>query len=283
MPTDDGDVLWFSFLFNRSSDTAPDIHFYFVGNGGLNSGMGVFLNTSNQIAARINAQTGGHMVFSLGENHFVVGRITFSNDQDEVRFWLDPELDQVPLDTASNSGASSAAVNPASWNNVYLRHVGLAAHKIDEIRLETDFFSVAPSVAARELPGDYNGNGVVDAADFIVWRKNVGAATLNNRDPNGMGVVGPADYDFWRSHFGQTAGSGGGGLGGGDAFATTSAVPEPNAIWLVAIGAVAAFSSSGGRRLSRSNFAICAEVSRLCDLPRTCSRPGCEVSGRMIR
>ena len=56
------------------------------------------------------------------------------------------------------------------------------------------------------LPGDYNQNGVVDAADYAVWRDNDGSGTsLPNDDTLG---VGPDDYVRWRSHFGQTAGSG---------------------------------------------------------------------------
>ena len=43
------------------------------------------------------------------------------------------------------------------------------------------------------LPGDFNGDGIVDAADYVIWRKNDGSQ------------VG---YDMWRSHFGQTASAG---------------------------------------------------------------------------
>ena len=42
------------------------------------------------------------------------------------------------------------------------------------------------------LAGDYNDNGVVDAADYVVWRKTDGT---------------PAGYNLWRTHFGQTGGS----------------------------------------------------------------------------
>jgi T5SS/PEP-CTERM-associated repeat protein len=82
------------------------------------------------------------------------------------------------------------------------------------------------------LPGDYNGNGAVDAADYVVWRKNVGAATLNNRDPNGMGAVGQADYDFWRMHFGQSAGS---GAAAGATGSASAAAPEPTSLVLLAL------------------------------------------------
>jgi hypothetical protein len=30
------------------------------------------------------------------------------------------------------------------------------------------------------LAGDYNGNGVVDAADYVVWRENVGASIFGS-------------------------------------------------------------------------------------------------------
>lgn len=42
-------------------------------------------------------------------------------------------------------------------------------------------------------PGDYNRDGTVDAADYVVWRKNEGTQ---------------AGYDTWRSHFGETDASG---------------------------------------------------------------------------
>lgn len=46
------------------------------------------------------------------------------------------------------------------------------------------------------MPGDFNGNGTVDAADYVVWRK--GPATMYTQ----------TDYDVWRAQFGQTAHSG---------------------------------------------------------------------------
>ena len=47
-------------------------------------------------------------------------------------------------------------------------------------------------------PGDYNKNGVVDAADYVLWRKGDLAA-----DSNGDTVVDQTDYDFWRANFGN--------------------------------------------------------------------------------
>ena len=54
------------------------------------------------------------------------------------------------------------------------------------------------------LPGDYNGDGVVDSADYIVWRKNVGDTTSLVADGNGDHIVDDADYDIWRQNLGKT-------------------------------------------------------------------------------
>jgi hypothetical protein len=154
---DASDVLWFSYLFNRSSVATSDLRVNILGDGGLFNDMGVFISSNNtHIAARIsvnsNVQTGGAMLFSHDEDHFVVGRITFSDTMDdEVRFWLDPELNAIPLDSAPNSGAVTAAANPSSWHNFYMRQSQFRGlDMIDEIRIGTDFFSVVGAVAIPE-------------------------------------------------------------------------------------------------------------------------------------
>jgi hypothetical protein len=106
------------------------------------------------------------------------------------------------------------------------------------------------------LSGDYNADGIVDTADYIVWRKggskytstdytswrnNFGAFTSPaNGDFNHDGAVNsadyvvwrksspsgytPADYNAWRAHFGQSAGG---------ASVAAAPVPEPSAGILV--------------------------------------------------
>jgi autotransporter-associated beta strand protein len=69
--------------------------------------------------------------------------------------------------------------------------------------------------AAVLVQGDYNGNGIVDAADYVLWRN--GGPLLNDPTPG----VQAADYDFWRSRFGATTAA---GSGSNDVL---SAVPEP--------------------------------------------------------
>jgi hypothetical protein len=79
------------------------------------------------------------------------------------------------------------------------------------------------------LPGDYNGDGVVDAGDYVVWRKNsglTGGASYANGDGNRDGNVTQTDYTIWRSHFGQTA------SGAGSSAGLASTVPEPSSLAL---------------------------------------------------
>jgi hypothetical protein len=87
---------------------------------------------------------------------------------------------------------------------------------------------------ARPAPvaGDYNSNGIVDAADYTVWRDQLGQnTTLPNSDPSDSdGDVTEAEYNFWKSRFGSTSGSGSGAVQGG------STVPEPSSLALLAAG-----------------------------------------------
>jgi hypothetical protein len=78
------------------------------------------------------------------------------------------------------------------------------------------------------LIGDYNLNGTVDAADYVVWRNTLNQMVTpsSGADGNGNGTIDSGDYDLWRSHFGQTAGS-------GAALNVIAAVPEPATLALL--------------------------------------------------
>jgi autotransporter-associated beta strand protein len=93
------------------------------------------------------------------------------------------------------------------------------------------------------VPGDYNQNGTVDAADYVVWRNNLGAGSLPNEGGISPGNVDSEDYNFWRSRFGATSGAGA-GLG-------SSNVPEPSSILLIGLALI----SLAGIRIRRSNVA----------------------------
>ena len=69
------------------------------------------------------------------------------------------------------------------------------------------------------LTGDFDRNGVVDSADYVLWRQTLGTAD-SRADANFNGVVDAADYQLWRANFGSTSTSNGASLD----FAQ---VPEP--------------------------------------------------------
>ena len=89
------------------------------------------------------------------------------------------------------------------------------------------------------LPADYNGNGKVDAADYVLWRK--GGPLKNEADT--PGTVNAADYTAWRARFGNPSGAGSGsGL--------SAAVPEPSTIALAFLGMLLCGAKSTKRQLA---------------------------------
>lgn len=58
------------------------------------------------------------------------------------------------------------------------------------------------------LPGDYSGNGVIDAADYVVWRDGLGQTGVGLRaDGNGDQVVDDGDYNIWKANYGMDVGA----------------------------------------------------------------------------
>ncbi len=83
---------------------------------------------------------------------------------------------------------------------------------------------------------DFNGDGKVDGADFIIWQRNSGANGGHaTGDANNDGAVNAADLAIWKSHF-----------GGAFAAAAAGAVPEP-ASWLLTLAGCAALAASRRR------------------------------------
>jgi probable HAF family extracellular repeat protein len=79
------------------------------------------------------------------------------------------------------------------------------------------FAAVIPIVP--DLLGDFNFDGTVNAADYVVWRKGVGIAPTQE------------NYNLWRSNFGRTSGSG--------LAASENPVPEPASLALLTLAAPA--------------------------------------------
>ncbi|MEX2306676.1 MAG: peptidylprolyl isomerase [Pirellulales bacterium] len=91
---------------------------------------------------------------------------------------------------------------------------------------------------------DFNRNGVVDAADYVLWRKtrNTTVTPFSGADGTGDGIVNEADLAIWRSNFGNLQGTTGGGGG-----LAVGGVPEPSGSFLALIAGLAV---AGNRRLA---------------------------------
>jgi hypothetical protein len=105
---------------------------------------------------------------------------------------------------------------------------------IDNVRF-CDTLECTPSAG---LAGDYNENGMVDAADYVVWRENLNGTSLPNETVS-IGTVDQADYDEWRAHFGASS---------APAAAGGAGVPEPASLLLVLVAAAALVPMRGARR-----------------------------------
>jgi hypothetical protein len=96
----------------------------------------------------------------------------------------------------------------------------------------SSFIGVTPS------PGDYNSDGIVDAADYVVWRNTLGELGPDlPADGNGNLEIDTGDYDVWRANFRQTS------------VRSPSAsfnLPEPQTVAML-VGAISALFGRGHR------------------------------------
>jgi hypothetical protein len=114
-------------------------------------------------------------------------------------------------------------------------------------------FFVDNVVAGVAVEGDYNSNGVVDAADYTVWRdhlpdpnspdppsQNFGLSPAEG-DGNGDGFVTLEDFEYWKSRFLAS------GVGAGEVVAAL--VPEPGSALLLTVAGVGCLVSARFRQV----------------------------------
>jgi Tol biopolymer transport system component len=157
-------------------------------------------------------------------------RATYSPDSSQIIYLADQETDEVfELFAASSdgggvhkiSGSMVAGGDVLDWQ--FAPDGRSLIYRADQ---EVDGLFQLYSVSLSDpLPGDFNSDGIVDAADYTVWRDGLGTD------------YEPSDYDKWKSNFGRRSGVG--GSAPGSAGGTVAAVPEPASVFgLIAIVAL---------------------------------------------
>jgi hypothetical protein len=124
---------------------------------------------------------------------------------------------------------SSNPATPSSWtlsnNNNSSTPQPVLADVVDHPGGDVGSPGFVPGLTVS-LDGDFNGNGVVDTADYVLWRKNDGTVT---------------GYNTWRTNFGRTGAAASG--------VEVESVPEPTS---GVMGMITAFVFVGQwRRRSR--------------------------------
>ncbi|WP_428304152.1 matrixin family metalloprotease [Lacipirellula sp.] len=127
------------------------------------------------------------------------------------------------LGTANNTAAgfaeSLASISLPAAGQYYVRVAGSTAN----VQLYQLQLSVASAIATQ--PGDFDGDGVVDGDDFLVWQRAFGTSgTGLAADGNNDGQVDALDLAIFKQHFGESL---------GNVIALTAAVPEPAAATLL--------------------------------------------------
>lgn len=196
---------------------------------------GVVLEVRARAGSTSTAEGSASFFFSDG----VHGAVTFELDTDSVnleglgggasqaeytsvghpgflpRAWHDYRLVIAPLASAGGSLIAQLFLDGNFAQAILTQQ--LTASSLDELRfgdlvgtnngiLEIDYLRFAP-LPALAIAGDYNDDGLVDAADYTVWRDNLGTghSLPNDATPESVTL---ADYDVWKDHFGLTSGSG---------------------------------------------------------------------------
>jgi hypothetical protein len=179
----------------------------------------------------------------FGDAHVSTNSITVPADN----AWHSITFPATAADFTSTSVSNNIAAALAGVSHFRILH----NPQIDFVgaTVSGDFYvdNIRALAAAEPLTGDYNRNGTVDAADYVVWRKMLNQTVTPGSGADGTGPAGEPDglvnnldYDFWRSQFGSTTSPG--------SVAGAVAAPEP-AAWALVLGFIPILL--GGRRSMR--------------------------------
>ena len=140
----------------------------------------------------------------------------FRWERNSTQFVIDSTLTDVPLEFRLALREQEAEIDAF----VLSSNLNLSDEELDAL-----FDTVAT------LPGDYNLDGLVDAADFTLFRDTLGSTQPGSpADHDGNGVVDIDDFAGFTNNFGAGGASAVGSLNTG--LLNTAAIPEPSTAWM---------------------------------------------------
>jgi hypothetical protein len=169
-------------------------------------------------AWHIGVDANDQIVFSMGDQTFDTGV------QFEVGAWHDIGFSYNGSGAGDSwvyayiDGTRRGAFLPGAMGNQEVLHLGAGASGGNQFRglydhvefwdyaVEDAVFAELSDVAPSGLPGDYTGDGSVDAADYVFWRYHEGESVPRGTgaDGTGDGVVDATDRSLWVTNFGRT-------------------------------------------------------------------------------
>jgi hypothetical protein len=147
-----------------------------------------------------------------------------------------------PIYLASRNNTTAPAVNgnqtgQLAWGATTVNGDGSVSQILYAMGTNQGIQAFTFTLESPPVPGDYDGDHVVNAGDYVVWRKTSGNSVTpagSGADGSGDGTVGPEDYAFWQARFGNS--------NPGSGVSLSSAVPEPGTFVLALIAAVGGIS-----------------------------------------
>jgi hypothetical protein len=153
--------------------------------------------------------------------------------------FFNPNVTDLTVTFSASSSELTALNNDFPTDGVHSwTQFGAAINSPKNIHDQEGFVNLTP-----QPTGDYNGNGVVDAADYVLWRKTLNQSVDpdgSGADGDGDGTVNAGDYTFWRERFGADVDGAGASVSG--------AIPEPALAAIAFAACVAACVACRRRR-----------------------------------
>ncbi len=160
---------------------------------------------STNHGAYLNMTTGGMLALFGEADDSITQFLNLFQGTDAIRYWSADLVDWAPITDATYGD---------DYTLEYLTTGDLAGYTV-----------LTVGEVPTSTPGDFNNDGVVNLADYALWRNNLGAAddVVINNAGDGLPGVDSADYEVWKLHFGESDSAG----------VEAARVPEPGGVVLL--------------------------------------------------